>query len=546
MPGNQKGSILVMTAILSTALIAMSVLSTGAGLAFVQRTQANNAADMGSLAAIKRFAKSSGAIDPDAIRNAAAITARENSTIENAQVTIDTTAITNPDHPEGDVAFGYYDHTARSFTAYPDSDLTDPTKIINAIRTRVRMGSGGNQPITVRLAQFLGPAMQTTFDMEVEAVASFAPIRGVFGLDQSASMDNRSYKTREVCDYSALPNTEDRWFHNAATASIVGDCQNTAEYDPVFGPADPNYSNRVMPQPVTDVLEAIDQDLLEGNRLFRTLVQMGLIVFASEAFAPYSPGDPVELTAATRNNKEAIQQTLRYALTAWSDFAAADPGTRDYMTFPEKMIFPGSVQGGQDENKTHTNIGDAINMAVKWIKGAEANSQTSNTKFMVLFSDGAPNCARIGTPETADMALDPVCPNQDAMRILVQDQVRTMETQMKSDFGDPLPLEQQEVLRNYRNLMRQNAENAYVDAGKAWSLANADFASNNNVTIYAIYFATDEGVCDPENPSEGFVHMQEVAGRTGGQAYCADNAAGLAEIFTNLATQQNYVLVHIN
>ena len=541
----QRGAILVMTALLSTALIAVSVLSTGVGLAFVQRTQARNAADLGSLAAIKRFAKTTGGtIDVDAIRAAAAVTARENSTIDNAAVTINTSPVTDPDDPDGDITFGYYDHTARSFTGYADSHLGEADVIVNAVRTRVRMGAGGNQPITVRLAGFLGNAVQTTFNTESESVASFAPIRGVFALDQSASMDNRTYKTTEVCRDSTKTSTSSRWFHYAATSAAYGDCENTVEADYVFGPGDPNYGNHVMPQPITDVLEAIDVDLLEGNRLFRTLVQMGLLVFASQAFTPYSPGDPVNLTAATRNNKEAIQQTLRYSLGEWSTYTTEDSNTRDFTTFPEHMIFPGSVLGGNNEQLTATNIGDALHMAVDWIRGAEAGSQTSNTKFIVMFSDGAPNCARIGTPASVNMAVDPICPDEADIRTLVQAQVRAFETQLKNDYGDPLPPEQQAVLRDYRNLMRQNADQAYIDAAKAWSLANADYAHDNDVTIYSIYFATDEGVCDPENHAEGFTHLQEVSARTGGQAYCADNAAGLATIFNNLSTQQNFVLVH--
>jgi hypothetical protein len=540
---SQKGSILVTSALMAIPLIGIAVLSTDVGMAYLVRTESRNAADFASLAAIKRFSKSQESIDFSAIRQAAAVTARQNSTRSNSSIVVDTSEITNPDNPEGDIIFGYYDHDAKTFTGYPDSQLNDPDKIINAIRTRVRIGDGPNQPFTFRFARILGDNLVSNFILVTESIASFAPMKAVFALDQSASMDNRSYKPTDVCTWPALPTTQDRWFHYAATTNVVGDCMNTIEADTVMGPVDDGY---VKPQPLWDVTYAIDHSLLDGNRLFNSLVQMGLLVFASNAFAPYSPTDSVELTSTTRNNKGVIQQALRYSVGQWKTYAEADAATRDFRDLPEKLIFPGSVLGGAEERRTHTNIGDAINLAVRWIRNSEQSTRTSNTKFIILLSDGAPTCSRAVAPEDADLDTMPVCPEENSVRDSVQTEVRNMETSLKEQYGDPLPDEYRDFLREYRNTVKHNVEAGYVEMGKAWGVANANWAKANKIVIHSVYFATDEGTCDPDHPAEGYQHLQEVSAITGGSAACAEDLSSLSEIFTNLSTKQTYVLVHVS
>lgn len=558
---NQRGAFLVSSALMMTPIVGMAILTSDIGMAFLVRTEASNAADLVALAAIKKFGKSGGSVNYTDIRRAAEVTALNNATRNNDHINIDTSPITDPDNPNGDIMFGFYNHEDGSFTGYADANLDDEGVIVNALRSRVSLNGSGNNPFTFRFAEFMSRLGVSTaaMNMSSESIASFGIMNIVIAMDTSASMAWRTYKPKDMCQYSSLPHDQNRWFLRAARADALGDCEDTLEADPVLGPVDEAYG-AVMPQPMTDIFNVTKTSLLQNNALFQNLYRGGMLAFDTTAYIPYSPSGSVEMTSELQTNKTAMMDMLDYSIDQWRLYAQDTTAweqkasvLRATYSSGSMIVFPGGLYPPET---TYTNTGDAIYLATNWISSVNSATLTKGKNDMIiLLSDGAPNCYRPfsgSDPGSANFGVPPICPRNDD----IQEQVTELTAEYREILEDGNTEAQysdeaiESMVLDYLTTALDQAYAGYDTAGEAWSYANAVMAATHDIRIEAVYFATDpEESCDSASPSAGLQHLQQIATTTGGNAYCAENVNCegencLSTIFEQLATERNFVLIH--
>lgn len=535
---NQKGGILVTTAIVMVVLIGMSALSVDLGLAYLERTEMTNAADLAALAAIKEFAKRLDLADSSnrqMIRDAAAITASLNVsrnnpgglTVRSNQATAVSSTSAN-----SDVIFGFYDYAVTDpknrFTGYADNALTNHT--INALQITVNLDGATNNAYVFSLAgifQWLGATIPEVLQLRAQAVASFGIMNIVTVLDVSGSMKNLSYRPVSSCPYpmyiggseTELYFNDTRFFHYAATTqpspqqcydqfciNAGSEAASCYQDNPkVFSPIDTAHGV-VMPQPITDVFE-VTRDVLFDNPLFSSMYRGGLIVYETTAYDPYVSSGSVVLGSDNLTNKAAMQTALNDAIETWKQFAllAADNPSPPFNEstqearkafingLPSNAVFPGGLN---PPHTGYTNIGDAIRLAVQWITHTNDVTQTKGKDTIILLSDGIPNCFRSTSEnnEVVGAGGTPICKNH----------VYYPQFKVK---------------------------------GIEWSMQNAKLAADNEIIIHTIFFDTDdEGI-------EGFNHLKDIADMTGGKAYYANNIGDLVTAFQKLAQEQSFVLV---
>lgn len=558
---NQRGAFLVSSALMMTPIVGMAILTSDVGMAFLVRTEASNAADLTALAAIKKFGKSTGEPDYTAIRQAAMVTAWNNETRNNPHVNINTSPITNPANPDGDIIFGFYNHEDGSFTGYADENLDDEGVIVNALRSRISLAGAGNNPFTFRFADFmsrLGVATES-MGMMSESIASFGIMNIVIAMDTSASMAWRTYKPADMCQYSALPYNQNRWFLPAARADALGDCEDTLEADPVIGPQDAAYG-AVMPQPMTDIFNVTKTSLLQNNALFQNLYRGGMLAFDTTAYVPYSPSGSVAMTEELETHKTEMMDMIDFSIDQWRLYAQdgnpwADKVAALRTTYAsgDMLVFPGGLYPPET---TYTNTGDAVYLATNWIASVNAATLTKGKNDMIiLLSDGAPNCYRPfsnSDPGTANFGVPPICPRNADIQQQVTDLADSYREVLDANNSDGTYSDEQieDMVLSYRASALDQVYENYDSAGEAWSYANALMAATHEIKIHAVYFATDpDESCDSASPSNGLQHLQEIASTTGGNAYCAENVNCegpncLSTIFEQLATERNFVLIH--
>lgn len=558
---NQRGAFLVTSALMMTPIVGMAVLTTDIGMAFLVRTEASNAADLAALAAIKKFGKSGSAVDYAAVREAAAITASHNSTRKNEQVHINTAPITNADNPNGDIIFGFYDHEDGSFTGYTDDQLDDTGIIVNSIRSRVSLSAAsGNTPFTFQFASFL-EKMNVEFEamsMISESIASFGIMNIVVVMDTSASMAWRSYKTVEMCPNSSMPYNQDRWFQRAARTDAWGECEDDPlGSDYVMGPVDGDMG-AVMPQPMTDIFRVTREHLLEGNALFQNLYRGGMVAFDTSAYEPYSPSGSVAMSVELLPRKAEMIDMLNFSVEQWQAYAQDNRNWNAKLpamqaSYPN-LAFPG---GFNPPETTYTNTGDALYLATSWIATANAATRTKSTDTIILLTDGRPNCSRPfdgDDPGTASFGVPPICPRNTDVNTEVNSRANNYRTLLEENNDDGALSDEtvESLVQDYRRTARDMVAADYDSAGEQWSRANAIMAATHEIKIQAVYFATDPSEscgADGASASPGFAHLQDIAGITGGNAFCAENVECegpncLSTIFEQLATERNFVLIH--
>lgn len=544
---SRRGAFLVASILFMTPVIGVGILATDIGMAHLVRTEATNAADLVALAAIKKFAKSSGVLNAATmadIRQTAELVGELNRTRNHASVQVTTTPYTGNDIDSSgsDIIFGFFNHETQEFTANEDTEVQSDAPT-NAIMARVRIGEGPNDPFTFYLARFLdryNPAFSEMI-MRTEAFASFGYVNVATVVDISASMDNRTYMPPELCRHSTRYSASSRWFHNAAATTTYGPCENIIA-DLVGGDGigvNGDYG-AVMPEPITSVFEAI-YNFYDTNRLFRGLYRSGLVVYETTAYEPYADGRDVALLHHSLGNKDDIMHALDYSINQWQAFAVANggvAGTADYRALPAFTAFPGGLNPPET---TYTNTGDALRLAITRINDANAITRVRSSDNILLITDGLANCFRPDM-ENPDMLQIPECPRSGALRANVQPLVDAREAELKATYGDPLPSSARDLLNNYRDSL-MDAENAsYADLGHQWEMANARLAADSGITIHGIYFGVEE-VCDENAPPAGYTRLQEVAAETGGTSACANNIADVEDFFEELSTKQSYILV---
>ncbi len=557
---NQRGAFLVTSALMMTPIVGMAVLTTDVGMAFLVRTEASNAADLTALAAIKKFGKSGGSVDYAAIRRVAEVTAWHNATRNNEHVNIDTDPVTDPDNQDGDIMFGFYNHEDGTFTGYADADLDNDDVIVNALRSRISLAGSGNTPFTFQFANFMHNLGVTfsSMSMTSESIASFGIMNIVLVMDTSASMAWRTYKPTDMCQYSAMPYNQDRWFQRAARTDAMGDCENTLEADPVIGPVD-DTAGVVLPQPMVDIFNVTKTSLLQNNALFQNLYRGGMITYDTTAYVPFSPTGSVAMTTALESHKTDMENMIDFSVDQWRLYA--QDGTdwnqklatlRTTYASGDMLVFPGGLYPPET---TYTNTGDAIYLATNWIATANAATRTKSKDLIILLSDGAPNCYRpfsASDPGSANFGVPPICPRNADVQQQVMDLADEYRRVLEEGNGDGSLSDEtiEEMVAAYRTSALDQVYSDYDTAGEGWSYANAVMAATHEIQIEAVYFATDPNEsCDSASPSRGLQHLEQVAEVTSGHAHCAErvNCADdtcLSTIFEKLATERNFVLIH--
>lgn len=506
----QKGTILAVTALSMIPLLGIAALASEVGFAYFQRTQLQTAADMAALAAIKVMGQEKFPPNATRIKTIAAETASLNPLRNQGKVFIDNNINSS------DIEFGLYNPETETFTPVSIPAMAQGTPV-NAIRVTARMEAGANAPWTFMISKvfnLLSAGTVTNLIMQVSSIATFAITNIVTTLDISASMDDRSYRPHTVC---SDPNVEPP--HGYTFHATHG--HNFPDKDPdsgCFTPPDPAYENVIMPQPFTDVYEAVRDNLLT-NRLFDTFYRAGLITYETTAYVPDPSTPDVGLRAEGINNKTKLTDHINLVLDVLKDYGLSNrtSPTKEEIVFNygANFDFPAGTNytGWRDPSGNHsgfTNIGSAIQLAVSQIVAANSATNTRALDMIILLSDGAPNCYEWLDGKT--YCKD--CP--------------------ESGVG-------KDACRSDRNTFVNNE-------ARQWALDNATLAKNNDIKIYAIYFATDPAeTCDLANPSPGLQVMMDIASTTGGEAFCAQDVDCerpdcLKTIFNNLSERKLFVL----
>lgn len=555
----RRGSFIATTLIFMTPIIGMAILATDLGMAYLCRTEANNAADLVALASIKKFGKVSGALDADAmeeIRHTAALVASLNTTRNNGPLNVSTSEFNTGDtidSTDADVVFGFYDHENHRFTAQDDDSIKqdtthDPT---NSIMARVRIGSGENDPFTFHLAQWFSGAPDEII-MRARSFASFGYINVVTVIDISASMDNRTYLPPENCDMGTAANFKgfkwntvaSRWFQNAASSTPSSNCLDHTELKAIGGNVSSFPRSVVMPEPITSVFEALN-NFYRDNRLFRGLYRAGFLVYETTAYWPYhASGDPVDLQYNRLGNKADIMDAIEYSMNEWQRYAEQNTsGTPD--AFHADTAVPGGLAPPET---TYTNTGDAIYRAVRAITTANSHTGVRSSDNIVLFTDGVANCFRtpIDNPDTAIQSAmsnntPPFCPRDEEINDAIKQDLRTAAEARMQASGGALTVDDIRYLEDLKNTLKGSENQTYVNSGRAWALANADLAAENHITIHAIYFGTDDD-CE-DSPGKELVDAIASHGNHGVPA-CAENIEQLENFFNDLSAKQSFVLVN--
>jgi len=546
---SSRGVFLATGLIFLTPIIGMAILATDMGMAHLVRTEASNSADLVALAAIKKFGKVSGQINAESmasIRRTAELVAEANRTRMHSSLDVDTATYTGGmETADADVIFGFYDHTARDFSAQTDVNILSDTTAnpTNAIMARLRMGNGSNDPFVFYLTRWFDPANADMdhMNLEVRGFASFGYVNVNLASDISNSMDNRTYMTIDNCTLLA-PWNEDtsRWFHNAASANFGPTCFNDSSLRVIGGSlsALPD-EGAVMPEPITSVFKSMI-NFYETNQLFRGLYRTGLVVFETEGYTPYHLGDSVRLDYTKLGNKDDVIEALEYTIEEMRRYAVENDNG-DPVPFEEHTAAPGGanpeVTGG------FTNTGDGLFWAINDIIEANAETRVRSSDHTLLFSDGRANCFRvpIDNPRAAIAAGgQPFCPREDDVRASIQADFNQRLTDLQADGS--LSAEDLDDLRNYRETLIDDEMQSYNDLGAAWAFSNAELAADNNIKIHAVYFDTNNEDCAASPP--GFLQVQQIASMTDGVSACAEDIEELDDFFTNIATTQSFVLVN--
>ncbi|MBI3317292.1 MAG: VWA domain-containing protein [Candidatus Omnitrophica bacterium] len=233
------------------------------------------------------------------------------------------------------------------------------------------------------------------------------------------------------------------------------------------------------PQPMFDLFTHVRDSFLENTQLFNDANYRVGLITYGTLI-----DTQIELNKDD-NRKEAQTFITKNVLDQLDAYRIAEnPGI---FKLGGGQIFPGGDDPLNELGKGSTgftNTPQALESAISMLTTASQSTNVKTSNTIILLTDGEANCSK---------SKKPTC-------------------------GNTTP---------------------HIAASKKDMFAQATTAGKNDIIIHALYYATNDSC-----PSaQGFKDLQQVAQKSGGQAYCATSIAEVSDIFTNLTLQPVFVLV---
>ncbi len=395
---NQKGMVLVWTAVFLVVALGLAALSVDLAYAYVISNELKSVADAGALTAassyLSEFRKSleesmSGSdqsIDFDAIM--AEVRRQVEAMVRRSRV------LSLGVFPNVKVEFGTYDNGSGF------APSSDPTKIT---AFRVTLNRGENKPLTFHFAQILGVS---TFQMERNSISQLAPRYFLLLLDTSGSMHSVTYDA-EGLGSGDQPFEPERSFitkYYGFDVDPTTDAENNEIWFSALAPVLNNpftpTTNTRFPEPLQTVLAAS----LDFLKRLTTQINVGdraAVIYFSDNAVTKIPLTNVEEDLVNSQFETLLSNTTLYSNlqpNTWTDGIK----TVNYFKLPPdlantyddlKKQFLGTAIAAPIGN---TNIGgviDAAQTAVASDLGSQGKTAIVN---MILLTDGRPTCDAAG------------------------------------------------------------------------------------------------------------------------------------------------------